>query len=322
MNFMKKYMIGFICIFMIFMLFGCDKNTTPVDDNPEDTTPQSSACVIYFSATNTTEKVAEGIASYINCELFELLPEIPYSSDDLNYQDSTSRATKEQNDSNARPKIKNVIPVEQYETIFLGYPIWWGTLPKIIYTFCDTYELGDKIIVPFCTSGSTGISTSVADLKKLEPNAKVLTGKRFSSNDELEIKSFLDSSDIKFDHKEEVSTMKIKISVNNYDLTATLEYNDAAKAFYELVKTGLTLELSEYGGFEKVGSIGKTLPSNDTRITAQPGDLILYASNQLSLMYGSNTWSYTKLGTIDDLELINLASILGGGDVSITITIG
>lgn len=120
---------------------------------------------------------------------------------------------------------------------------------------------------------------------------------------------------------EEVVSMNIKISVNGHSFTATLLVNESAKAFYELVKEGLTLELSEYGGFEKVGPIGKSLPTNDTRITAQPGDLILYAGNQLSFMYGSNTWSYTKLGTVDHLEQIQLDSILGSGDVTVTFTI-
>lgn len=129
--------------------------------------------------------------------------------------------------------------------------------------------------------------------------------------------------DVPIDDKtpEEVGTMNIKISVNRYALTATLLDNESAKAFYDLVKEGLTLKLSEYGGFEKVGPIGKTLPTNDARITAQPGDLILYAGNQLSIIYGSNTWSYTKLGTVDHLDQIQLASILGSADVTVTFSI-
>ncbi len=116
-------------------------------------------------------------------------------------------------------------------------------------------------------------------------------------------------------------TMKIKMSVNGYNLTATLENNASSEAFYELVKSGLTLHLSEYGGFEKVGSIGKKLPSNDTRIKAKPGDLILYRSTELSIMYGTNAWSYTKLGVIDYLDQIDLASILGKSNVTIVFTI-
>ncbi len=115
--------------------------------------------------------------------------------------------------------------------------------------------------------------------------------------------------------------MKINISVYGYTLTATLEDNAAAKAFAEMIPTdGLTLSLSEYGGFEKVGSLGKSLPREDVRITTKPGDLILYSGSEFSLMYGSNAWTYTKLGAIDDIETINLKTILGGGNVTIKIT--
>lgn len=122
-------------------------------------------------------------------------------------------------------------------------------------------------------------------------------------------------------YKNDEENMKINLLVNDYNLEATLLDNTSAKAFYDLVKEGLTLQLSEYGGFEKVGPIGKTLPSNDSRINAQPGDLILYESNQLSLMYGSNSWSYTKLGMIDNLAQLDLEAILGDKDVTVVFSI-
>ena len=119
---------------------------------------------------------------------------------------------------------------------------------------------------------------------------------------------------------EEFEMLKINILVNDYSLSASLEDNETGKAFYDMVQDGLTLELEEYGGFEKVGSLGKSLPRNDTRITTKAGDLILYQGSEFSLMYGSNTWSYTKIGSTDNVESINLKNILGTGDVAITIT--
>lgn len=316
----KRYLILFLSLILVGLFTGCNKDPqhNDVDDQQDELDqpkPQKDSCVVYFSATNQTKKVAEKIAETIESDIYEIVPATLYTSSDLNYSDSNSRATQEQNNPNARPEIKNEIPVEEYQRVYLGYPIWWGTLPKIIYTFCDRYDLENVTIIPFCTSGSTGISTSVADLKKLEPKANILDGKRFTSASESEVQSFIN------DHKEEITLMKIKIEVNGHTLTALLEDNAAAKAFYELVQAGLTLELSEYGGFEKVGPIGKPLPSNDTSIHAQPGDLILYSSNQLSLMYGSNTWSYTKLGKIENLDQIQLETILGSGDVTVTFTV-
>ncbi len=117
---------------------------------------------------------------------------------------------------------------------------------------------------------------------------------------------------------EGVKEMKINIIINEYSLSATLEDSVTGIAFYELINEGIVLNLEEYGGFEKVGSLGKTLPSNDKRITTKPGDLILYLGSEFSLMYGANTWSYTKIGEIDDVT--NLKNILNDGDVTVTIT--
>ncbi len=172
-----------------------DPETTPSEKEPE--TNKNSIIVIYFSCTNNTENVANKIANYLNCTIEEIIPLNPYSNDDLNYNNNSSRANKEQNDNNARPEIKNTFKLDDYNTIFLGYPIWWGKLPKIIYTFLDNYNLDNYTIIPFCTSGSTGITTSQNEIKQLKPNANVLNGKRFSGNaSDKDIQSFIDSLNI------------------------------------------------------------------------------------------------------------------------------
>lgn len=195
------------------MLFGCSSNDISSNYSQKDSESNSIAFskddlshienevthikVIYFSCTNTTKNVAIKISSYLNCDIDEIVPEIPYTSEDLNYNNNSSRANTEQNSDNARPAINNTINLEDYNTIFLGYPIWWGKLPKIIYTFCDIYNLDGYTIIPFCTSGSSGISTSVNELKTLEINATILDGKRFSSNaSDNEIKTYIDSLDL------------------------------------------------------------------------------------------------------------------------------
>ncbi len=142
-----------------------------------------------------------------------------------------------------------------------------------------------------------------------------------TNNQNSHLDSQISESFSNSESKKEEELLKIKIKVNEYDLSATLESNASAKAFYELIQNGLTLHLKEYGGFEKVGPIGQALPSQDRRINAQPGDLILYSSNQFSLMYGYNSWSYTKLGTIDHLQQLNLSQILGADDVDVTFSI-
>ena len=110
------------------------------------------------------------------------MPKQKYTSEDLNYGDRNTRATKEQNDENARPEIENKIDLSNYDIVYLGYPIWWGNVPKIVLSFMDNTNLDGKTVIPFCTSGSTGISTSENTLKSYKTNIKWISGKRFSNS--------------------------------------------------------------------------------------------------------------------------------------------
>ena len=150
--------------------------------------------VVYFSATGTTKKVAEYIKNTTNGDLMEIIPKEKYTASDLNYGNNNSRANKEQNDANARPEISNNINTDSYDVIFLGHPIWWGDVPKIILTFLDNYNLNDKTVIPFCTSGSTGISGSLNTLKKYNKDINWIDGKRFSSSTtQNEVKNWVNS---------------------------------------------------------------------------------------------------------------------------------
>ena len=149
-------------------------------ETPENDAAEQKILVAYFSATGTTEGVAEQIAEGLSCNLYEITPQDPYTDADLNYSDTNSRTTSEMNDENARPAISgSVSDMAQYDVVFLGYPIWWGEAPRIISTFLESYDFTGKTIVPFCTSGSSGISSSVSSLKPLTSGATWLEGQRF-----------------------------------------------------------------------------------------------------------------------------------------------
>lgn len=120
----------------------------------------------------------------------------------------------------------------------------------------------------------------------------------------------------------EDTEMKMNIEVNGHTLTATLADNEAAKALAELLKDKpMVLNLNEYGSFEKVGALPRSLPQNDERITTEPGDIMLYVGNQITIFYGSNTWSYTRLGKIDNATQTELKEIFGSGNVTVTLSI-
>lgn len=160
-------------------------DTTPTEEQTPEGTDDSEKKILigYFSATNNTENIANHLNEILDADLYEIVPETPYTSDDLNYNDPNSRSSQEMNDSDARPAISGSVDnMEQYDVIFLGYPIWWGQAPKIISTFLESYDLSGKTIVPFCTSGSSGIGSSATNLHSLASDATWLDGQRFSGS--------------------------------------------------------------------------------------------------------------------------------------------
>ena len=160
--------------------------------------PEESAqkiLVAYFSATGSTKGIAATITDILGADSYEITPAVPYTSDDLNYSDRSSRATVEQNDALARPAIAgNVANMERYKVVFLGYPIWWGQAPRIISTFLERYDFTGKTIVPFCTSGSSPIGSSATNLQPLASGATWEAGRRFAGNSSRDsVKEWTDS---------------------------------------------------------------------------------------------------------------------------------
>lgn len=142
---------------------------------------ENKVLVVYFSATGTTKTLAEYAADILDADIYEIVPEVPYTEADLAYY-TGGRADKEQDDSTARPSISGSVQnMEQYDTILLGYPIWHGQAPRIISTFLESYDFQGKTILPFCTSHSSGIGSSATELQALAENAKWLSGERFSA---------------------------------------------------------------------------------------------------------------------------------------------
>ena len=139
--------------------------------------------VAYFSASGVTEGISKRLADAIGADLFEIKPEQPYSKADLNWQDKQSRSSIEMDDRNSRPVIAEKLEnMGQYNTVFVGFPIWWYREPSIIDTFMESYSFEGITIVPFATSGSSGMGDSSKNLQELTKGAKVVEGKRFGSS--------------------------------------------------------------------------------------------------------------------------------------------
>lgn len=135
--------------------------------------------VVYFSWSGNTQNVAEAIRTQTDSDIFEIVPETPYSDD----YDTVLDVAQEEQRENARPAISGTIDnIDDYDVIYVGFPNWWGDMPMILYTFFDRYDLSGKAVAPFCTSGGSGLSNTVNEIRELEPNATVTDGLHIGSS--------------------------------------------------------------------------------------------------------------------------------------------
>ena len=148
----------------------------------------SKTLVAYFSASGVTEKAAQNLAKAAGADLYQIRPAVPYTGADLNWMDKKSRSSVEMNDKSSRPAIADKdAHIEQYDTIFLGFPIWWYVAPTIINTFLESYDWTGKKIVLFATSGGSGLGKSAAGLRDSAKGAQIIEGKMLNRNNSPEV---------------------------------------------------------------------------------------------------------------------------------------
>ena len=235
------------------------------------------------------EAAALIIADALHADSFEIVPEQPYSEADPAYY-TDGRCDREQADDCARPGIAAwPESMEQYDTILIGYPIWHGQAPKILYTLLEGTDVSGKTIIPFCTSISSGAGSSAVNLQKLtDSTTGWADAKRISNNSSAEeIRLWALSLNLTEGKKE------MQLRINDTPVPVSWEENESVAALQELAAGGMTVQMSMYGGFEQVGPIGKEITSNDTQIRTEPGDIVLYSGDRIVIFYGNNAWAYT-----------------------------
>lgn len=171
------------------------EETTEVVSTTEETQPaEDKTLVVYFSATGNTKDIAEKIAAITDADIYEIKAAQEYTSDDLNWHDDNSRTSHEQNDSSVRPEIgSDPVSLEGYSTIYVGFPIWWGQEPRILDTFVESYNFEGITMIPFCTSGSSGIGNSGKNLAENAKSGNWLDGQRFGAGtSESEIQAWIE----------------------------------------------------------------------------------------------------------------------------------
>lgn len=199
---MRKRILGLLLmVVFVFSLSACTTSENSGNDAVGQTEAEQSGqndsaktAVVFFSATGTTAEAANLIAEQTDADLFEIVPQETYTSEDLNYTDDNCRANREMDNAAARPAIENDLSkVAEYEVIYLGYPIWHGTAPRIIQTFLENYDLSNATIYTFCTSGGSGIEQSIQDLKSSYPDINIADGKRLNDATAADIREWIET---------------------------------------------------------------------------------------------------------------------------------
>ena len=276
--------------------------------------------VAYFSFTSNTKAYAEKIAEISGGDLYEIVPEVAYGSENSNYYDQSTRAYKEQYNTGGeqRPSIKETLEnATQYDIIFLGSPIWYGKSPRVILTFLDKYSFKGKTIIPFVTSGSSGISTVNSELSSTYPDINWKEGRRLNGVSDADLRTWVQSF-------VGSATQKMYLTIGGVTKSATLVSNSSTEALVaQLQKGNITYEAHDYGNFEKVGKLGYTFPENNEQINTVPGDLILYQGENLCIYYDTNSWNFTRIGKLDNMTKSDIKTWVnaGGDNVSVTLSI-
>ena len=250
---MKKIISLFMVLTMVLSLAACSTNQSPSESTPEESSSQTNESTptpsntngknlaVYFSMPDNvddstvvidgetlgnTQYMAYVIQETVGADIFRIEPETPYPTD----HDKLVDLAKEEQNDNARPKIKDMIEnFDTYENIFVGYPNWWGDMPMILYSFFDEYDFSGKTIIPFNTHGGSGFSGTISTIKELEPNAEVLDGKSISRNDiqdaEQEIVDWVNSLDLKQAEEQPDSSAEAQQSTDEAGKTLVVYYS-------------------------------------------------------------------------------------------------
>ncbi len=287
--------------------------TPPQDPEPPEEEHLPTVLVACFSFTGNTWTVAQTLSELSGAELYRITPSVAYGDENNSYYDSSTRAYQEQyGPATARPEIQATLGVNGYDTVLLGFPIWYGKAPRVVLTFLDTYDFSSKTVIPFITSGSTGISSAASELRSAYPEINWKTGERLNGRSSAALEEWLGSLGI---NKQTTSDMTV--TVNGKSFGATLADNSTARAFAELLP--MTLDMEELNGNEKYHYLGSSLPSNPTNPgKIEAGDIMLFGNDCVVIFYETfnTSYSYTRIGMITDPS--GLKAALGSGNPSVS----
>ena len=289
------------------------------------TTVQGKTLVAYYSYTGNCRDIVNALTSQIQADVLEIQP----AEKGLRYEaNGYALGTQLLNAINANPNDASSYPaidpvttsLNDYQNIIIVTPLWWSQMAAIMQTYLFNYgsQMAGKNIGLIVSSASSGISGVVADANRLIPEALWINNTDRSNANSL-IENWLTKLNFA---DEQTTTNKMYISISGQTQSVTLVDNAATQKLMErLQQAPVTVTLNSSGGFEIWGALGFSLPTSDQQTTAQPGDVILYNGSNICLFYGTNSWSYTRLGKIDGLSEGELRTFLRAGENNISVTL-
>ena len=316
-----------ILMFLSAMLLCCCSSDSEV--MAEEPANAGKTLVVYYSYTGNCREIVNTLTNQMQADVLEIQPAekgLKYEANNYALGTQLLNAIKDNpNDASSYPSIEPVTTsLNDYQNIIIVTPLWWSQMAAIMQTYLFNYgpQMAGKHVGLIVSSASSGISGVVKDAKRLVPEAVWMGDALWINNSNRSNRKSLIENWLKtLNFAEGQTTMdKMYITIGGVTLPIVLVENAATQTLVAALQEGdITYEAHDYGGFEKVGSLGRSLPTSDTQTTTQAGDVILHNGNQIVLFYGSNSWSYTRLGRIEYSSQAELESFLKAGQGNITV---
>ena len=318
-------------LLMTAMLLTCCSSDGEAKAETQTNANMAKTLIVYYSYTGNCKAIVNSLATQITADQLEIQPAekgLKYEANNYALGTQLLNAIKANpNDVSSYPAIDPVtVNLDDYQNVIIVTPLWWSQMAAIMQTFLfqNSAKLAGKTVAMIVSSHSSGISGVVADAQRLLPNitwagdALWINASNHSNRNSL-IENWLPTQNF-----QTTSNMAqvMYITIGGVTKTATLVDNAATRELVaKLQEAPVTVTLNSSGGFEIWGSLGFSLPTSNEQVNAQPGDIVLYNGSNICMFYGTNSWSYTRLGKIDGLTESELRTFLKAGESNISVTL-
>ena len=314
------------------MLLTCCSSDSEVMAEPAPVQNAGKTLVVYYSYTGNCHEIVNSLTTQIEADVVRIEPAekgLQYEANNYALGTQLLNAIKANPDDEASyPAIDSVtISLSDYQNIIIVTPLWWSQMAAIMqtYLFLHGDEMAGKHVGLIVSSHSSGISGVVADAKRLVPNAiwmgdALWINASNHGNRASLIANWLSTQNFASNDMNQ----KMYLTIGGMTKTATLVGNSSTEALVAQLQQGdITYEAHDYGNFEKVGDLGQSFPTADHQVTTSAGDIVLYNGNNICIFYGSNSWSYTRIGKLDGMSAEDVRRFVnaGGGNVTVTLSL-